>query len=808
MRFPLVRYALRRLWRDRSVTLVALAVLALGIGANTALFTVVNAVLLKPLPYPSPQRLVSLRLRDSQFAGLFASFPVNAAHVDAWSRLCASCEAIAAIDSMTTTMTGTGESQQLDGARVTAGFFSVLGITPAPGRAFTAAEDRPGADGVAVISHAFWTSTFGGDPSVVGRTVTLDGRSVTVVGVLPPRTPMPGPQQLGELPRLPPRIDVLRPAAFTPDEKLSSGDLDYGVIARLRPGIGGDAARAELDALEPAIAKQTGDAGTKRAVVEPLQDLIVREAKTPLLVLLAATGGVLLIVCVNLANLLLARHAGRRRETAIRTALGAGRGTLIVESLAESLLLAIAGGALGAGVAAALTRIIAITAPAALPKLNALSFDARVLIFGVASTLLAGFLVGIIPALRSAAVTPGDTLKTDGYTSTEGPRGARARRALVGAQAAVSVALLVSTGLLVVSFERLMHVRKGFDTAGIVTADVALPPSVDPASARQLEFIDRAIARIRALPGVTSVAVTNRLPLRGQTVVNFLSYVNDTRPATERPLANYRYVSPDYFAAIGTPLLHGRTFRETDRGHQVVVLSAAAAEALWPGQDPIGKQVRTGGYLGANSEVIGVATDSRAVDLTRTDVLFTYLPYWLRAPWLSQMSFVVRSTVPAGSLGPDVRRTLLALDPAVAIPRIQTMDDLVDASVADRRFELSLMIAFGCAAAILAALGVYGVVSYSVARRGREMSIRIALGASAMDIHRLVFEEGITPVAIGIVAGLAASVALGRAMANLLFDVRPSDPAVMMAAAFTIVIATLVACAAPARRASREILLH
>ncbi len=305
---------------------------------------------------------------------------------------------------------------------------------------------------------------------------------------------------------------------------------------------------------------------------------------------------------------------------------------------------------------------------------------------------------------------------------------------------------------------------------------------------------------------MTSAATTNRLPLRGEAVVNLLSYPNDTRPAAERPLANYRYVSPGYFAAIGTPILRGRTFRDSDRGRQVVVLSARAAEALWPGQDPIGRIVRTGGYLGANSEVIGVAADTRAVDLTRSDVLFTYLPYWLRTG--TAESLVVRANVPPASLAAAVRRAVLDVEPAAAIPRVETMDDVVGAAIADRRFELSLMTAFGCAAALLAALGVYGVVSYSVARRGREIAIRIALGATARDIRRLVFEEGLTPVSAGVLAGLAMSLALGRGMAALLFDVTPTDPAVMAASALTVVAATLVACAAPARRASRETLLH
>lgn len=800
MPFSFARHAITRLWRDRAVTLIALAVLALGIGANTALFTVVNAVLLKPLPYPAADRLMSVRITDPIFPRIYSSVPVNAAHISTWAERCASCEAIAAIDAMTTTLTGAGDSELLDGARVTASFFSVLGITPSPGRAFTDSEDRPGGGAVAVISRALWIRKFGADPAAVGRVMTLDGAPVTIIGVLPARAPIPGPQQLGDLVRLPRAIDVFRPAAFTAEERRSPGDLDYGVIARVRPATSAAALHAELDALEPAIARQTGDPGHKTAVVEPLQALVVRHARGPLWLLLAATAAILLIVCVNLTNLLLARHAGRARDAAIRTALGAGRSRLIVESLTESVLLAIGGGVAGAAIAIGLTQVIRASAPPALPLLNTLAFDVRVLAVLIASTLAAGFLVGVLPALRQSSIQPGDTLKVDSYTSTEGPRGSLTRRGLVAIQAGVGVALLVVTGLLVLSFVRLLHVDKGFDTDGVLAVDVALPPSMYTTAARQLHYFEDVLSRARALPGVTSVATTNRLPLRGEQTVNLLSYQNDTRPFDQRPMANYRYVSPEYFAAIGTPILRGRTFRETDRGRQVVILSARAAETLWPGKNPIGRIVRTGGYLGADSEVIGVAADTRAVDLTRNDVLFTYLPYWLRIGNVE--TIVVRASVPPSTLIPAVRRAVLDVEPAAAVPRVQTMEEVVGVAIADRRFELSLMTAFGCAAAVLAALGVYGVVSYSVARRRREMGIRMALGATATDIYRLVFEEGLKPVAAGVIAGLALSLALGRGLASLLFDVRPSDPMVMAAAAVTIVGATLVACVAPARRAA------
>jgi putative ABC transport system permease protein len=801
-RFAIIQ-AVRRLWRDRAITTIALAVLALGIGANTALFAVVDGVLLKPLPYPAADRLIAARLDVPEFRDRYPSFPVNAAHVDTWREHCESCETLAAIGSTRTTLTGHGEAEELETARVTAGFFEMLGIEPIIGHPISSVDDRSGADRVAVISHQLWQRKFGGDRSIVGQSVTLDGRSVTIVGVLPPTAPIPGPGQLGDLVRLPRTIDVFRPAAFSADELRSSGDLDYGVIVRLRARTSPDVARAELDALEPAVAKQTGDDGRTRAVVMPLQSLVVRNARGPLLVLLTATAALLLIVCVNLTNLMLARHTGRRRDAAIRTALGAGRGTLIVEILVESVLLAVAGGVIGSVVAIPLMRVIAVSAPAGLPQLNALVFDARVVIFSTLTAIAVGLLVGILPALRLSAYPSAEALKTDSYTATEGRPASRLRRVLIAAQSAIGVVLLVATALLVVSFFRLVHVERGFDTNSVLAIDVALPSSSYARPSDQMRFLDAAMDRMKTVPGVKTVALTNRLPLRGEATVNQLSLPNDTRAAMAHPLANYRFVTPDYFSTMGTPLLRGRTFRDTDRGHQVIILSARSAAILFPGQDPIGRVVQTSGYFSAASEVIGVSADTRAVDLMRDDVLFAYLPYWLRAPWTTTATLVVRTAVSPSSLSATGRRAIVEIDPVVAVPRVETMDDVLDAALAERRFELSLMTAFGAAAALLAALGVYGVVTYSIARRGREIGIRMALGATAARIRRLVFEEGLKPVTIGIVTGLLASVPVGRAMANLLFDVRPGNPVAMAAAAFVVLLATVVACIAPARRAAR-----
>ena len=615
-----VRPLLRALWRDRAVTGMAFSILAFGIGASTALFTVVNAVLLEPLPYPTPERLHVVRITGDDFSASYPSLPVNAMHIAAWQRDCGVCETVAAIGSFASTLTGNGDPEQLDGMSLSAGALEMLGIAPLVGRSFTQAEDRDGAPAVVMISEGLWRRRFGADPKTVGRPVHLNGRPTIIVGVVPAAAPLPGPEQLGNLVRLPQRADLFRPVAFSADQLGSVGDFDFGVIVRLRPGVTATAAVDRFEALEKTMPSRPGRA--LHPLVLSLQDVVVRQARTPLWILMGTTCGLLLIVCVNLANLLLARHTGRRRDAAIRSALGAGRRTLLIDALLESLVLAGAGGLAGLVVSNALTRALVWAAPPTLPRLNAIAIDGHVLLFVVIITTVTGVLVGMLPALRSTRVEAGDVLKSGSYTTTDGAGNARARRVLVGSQSALATVVLVATGLLVASFVRLLHVNKGFDTDGILTVDVALPPSSYPQPSAQHAYIERAIEALRELPGVAAVAATNRLPLRGEGGVNALSYDNDERPYEQRPMANYRYVTADYFAAIGTPLLAGRTFRESDRGRQVVVLSASAAAALWPGRDAVSRFVRTSGGLGALSEVIGIAANTRAVDLVRTDVHF------------------------------------------------------------------------------------------------------------------------------------------------------------------------------------------
>jgi putative ABC transport system permease protein len=791
-----LRPILRVLWRDRAVTGMAFAILALGIGASTALFTVVNAVLLTPLPYPATDRLHVIRVTGDDFSASYPSLPANAMHVAAWQRDCRVCEGVAALGSFTSTIAGNGDSEQLDGLALSAGALELLGIAPVIGRGFTSDEDREGAAPVVMLGEGVWRRRFGSDPRIVGRAVQLDGRAATVVGVVPAAAPIPGPEQLGNLVRLPQRPDLFRPLAFSRGQLESPGDFDFGVVARLRPGVTARAAMDALESIEATLPSRPGR-GVLHPLVISLQDVVVRQARTPLWILMGTTGGLLLIVCVNLANLLLARHAGRRRDAAIRSALGAERRALMADSLVESAVLAGAGGLAGLLISTVMTRALLAAAPSTLPRLNAIALDASVAMFVVAITAATAVLVGILPAIRIARVEAGDVLKSGSYTTTEGAGSGRTRRALVASQSALAALVLVATGLLVASFVGILHVNKGFASTGALIVDVALPPSGYLDAVAQHLYIQRALEAAGALPGVTAVAATNRVPLRGEAVVNPLSFEHDVRPFEQRPMANYRYVTPDYFTAIGTPLLEGRTFRESDRGRQVVVLSASAAKALWPEGGALGRSVKTSGQWGAVSEVIGIAADTRAVDLVRTDIHFAYLPYWLRPA--ASVSFVLKGQADPAT----VRATLQQLDRAVPIVRIETMDEILARSVADRRFALTLMLQFGAAAALLAALGAYGIVAYSVARRARELGIRVALGAAPSDVRRLVLSEGLLPVVVGTAVGLVLSLALGGLMASALFEVRAGDPRVLAGAAFILLASAAVACLGPLRRAAR-----
>lgn len=795
-----VRYAARALRRAPRYTAAAVLTLALGLGATTVVFSLVDRIVLRPMPYADPGRLVVVREVLGGLRHVYPSLPANGSHFLAWRKACRSCEGLAAIKRAPVTLTAPGaDPVRLGAARVSPNLFRLLGVRPALGRGFRDEEEVAGQHRVAILSDAFWRRQYGADRTIVGRMIRLNDAEFEVVGVLPPGAGLPGGDGLGPLVGLARELDLYRPLAFSEHEATTEGEFDYAVIARLRPGATAAHLQAELDAMAAEALARLGVKESLTSMVTPLHAQVVGGAGQPLYLLLAAVAAVLLIVCANLTNLTLARNASRMRESAVRVAIGASRGRLTRLALTESVVLALAGGLLGLALAWWGLRALVAMAPPSLPRLGEVALDGR--LFGAAMllTLLVGLMVGALPALRLARAHPGEALKSGGRTSTGGRAAARRRAGFIAAQVALSTILLVGTGLFLASFVRVLRVDRGFATEGVIALDVALPPTRYDTEERRQQYFDRALAELAAVPGIAAVGLTSGLPLEGETWVDGIAREQDAQGGAERPSANIRFVSPGYFAAVGTPIRQGREVATADRGRRVAVVSERVARTLWPGESAIGKRLIAGPTHTA-TEVVGVAADMRTSTLEQEGSLVVYLPAWEWPP--SQATIVARtSTDVAGALS-SARGALRRIDPGVAVPKLRTMSQVVAESVAARRFQVALLVLLAVLAFVTASIGIYGVIAQSLASRGGEIAVRMALGARSADIHRLVLREGMTPVAIGLAAGIAGSIALGGVVAGLLFEVRPGDPATIGGVTALLAAVATVACVVPARRAT------
>jgi putative ABC transport system permease protein len=795
-----IRYAFRTLLRERAFASMAVLSLAVGIGANTAIFSVVNGVLLRALPYRDPGRLVAIREVIPKLTHLYPSMPVNFSHYYDWRQRWSAAESIAIMRSSAPNLTGVGEPEMLNGARVSASIFRVLGVTPRLGRGFLDEEDPEGHDQVAVISDSLWKRRFHADPAIVGRKIALNGRPHLVVGVLPPGFQFPGQNDLWVRTGVGSEAEVFRPLGYSKDDLADiSGDYNWAAIARLRPGVSPQKALAELNVIQADISKRiTDEKMDLHASMTSLHENIVGQSRRGLLVLLGAVGAVLLILCVNLANLSLARAAGRARESAIRTALGAGRARLVRQTLTESLVLAMAGGSLGIALAAWGMQLLLRAAPLDLPRLGEVSLDGRVLGFALLVSLVAGVAFGILPALRAAGAHPQEALKSGSYTTTEGRRGVRLRGVLVAVEAALSAVLLITAGLLIGSFVRLMHVDKGFDIERVLAVNVAMSPAKYTEEAQQTAFFDRLLQKAQSLPGVLSVGIVSALPLQGETWLDLAAAEGDQRPLFERPMVNVRFVNPDYFKTLRIPFREGRPFDDSQRGRKVVIVSQGTARRLWPGRSPLGRRMLHNETL---EEVVGVTADIRSTSLDKDPVPIIYIPYWQR-PRL-EAALLVRTAMDPRGVAAGVREAIHQVDADVPIPEMQTLQEVMSDSVAQRRFQTMLVMLFAAAALALAGFGIYGVVSYSVARRRTEMGIRMALGAGTGGLQRMVLWQGIRPVVAGLAVGIAGALAAGRILSSLLFQVSARDPLTIGGVALVLLAVAAIAALAPARRATR-----
>ena len=790
-----VRFGARQLRKHPAFTAAAALTLALGIGANTAIFSLVDGVLLRPLPYPEPGRLVVVlqsypsiglgRWGISQF--LFASFRDQAR----------SFERMAAHTETGLTLTGLDAPVRLQGAYVTAGFFEVLGVQPAQGRSFLPEEDVPGKNVVCILSDRLWRAQFGGDPGIVGRSLRLNDAPLQVVGVMPPGFQFPSPD-----------TDVWIPLGLNPQRRFG---FMYAGIARLKEGASAAHAEAETTAIQWNLARQSENppppGADMKTIVMPLHEAVTQRARKPLLVLLGAVGLVLLIACANIANLLLGRLAARRREIALRIGLGASARRIVTQLLTESLLLALLGGIAGAALAVWWVALIGRLPLEGVPRSADVHVNTTALVFTAAVALATGILFGLAPALRAGRLAPGGALR-EGLRSTASPSSRRLNHSLVAAQVALSLVLLIGAGLLLKSFARLLAVNPGFRTENLLTLRISLSQRSYDSPAKLIQFYDTLAERVRGLPGVRAAGLVSKLPVQADGG-DADGYVVEGReePGSAQPNALMHAAFPGYFQALGIPLLRGRDFTNSDgtESEPVAIVDATLARRYWPEGEAVGKRIRFGWDTSARAwmTIVGVAGDVKHSGLMASAYPHLYMPARQQPERVPQMYLAVRTSADAPETAKALRAVVRALDPSVPVFAVRTMPEILAASLNSQRLTNILLGSFAGMALLLAAVGIYGVMSLSVAGGTQEFGIRMALGAQRADVFRLVLGQGMAIAAAGVGAGVLVALGLARSLRTLLFEVSPADPATFAAVTLVLGAAALAACYLPARRATR-----
>jgi putative ABC transport system permease protein len=796
-----LRYAWRAMGRNPGFSAIAIATLALGIGANTAIFSVVDGILLRPVGYGDEGRLAAIHEVESELSRYAPRIPVNAMHFLEWRKSVHAFERMAMIGGMTLNLTGAGEPEKLAAARVSASLFPMLGAGTQLGRTFLEEEDQRGHDSVVVLSNELWRRRFGSDRNIIGRKIVLDGRPYEIIGVLAASFHFPKLSQLYAMTLAAERPELWKPFAVRADELEPLGDFNFACIGRLRPSVTLKQALAELNVAQGRLARQAPEKVELGAALVPLQDQITSRSHRGLELVLAAAGMVLLIGCVNIANLLLARATGRKRELAIRSALGASARRLLMQTLVESLLLAAIGGALGVMMAYGVLGLILAHAPADLPRLDEVHMNGGVLLFSVVISLSSGLLFGLLPAFRFARTDPQEAVKS-ARGGTEGRGSGSLRSLLAGLEVGLSTLCLIAGGLLLHSFVNLLEADKGFGVEQVVTVNLNLPDTRYPDQPQRVRFMRSLLHSVETLPGVVSVGFSNMLPLSGEGGNNMLTLEGTEVPFSQRPIADIRGVNPEYFHTLGIGLRRGRIFEDADGERKVAVVSAVTAERLWPGQNPLGKRFKVGDPDGPFIEVTGVAGDVKSIGLDRAPSMTVYLPYWQRRTW-GGPSLAVRTSVDAAAISSSIRGVIRHLDVELPVPVFRSMEQIVDESLAQRRFQMDLVLLFAISALVLASLGIYGVISYSVALRTNEMGIRMALGARGADILTMILRQGMAPAAVGLAAGLVASLGAGRLLSGLLFGVGPMDVVTIASVVATLGTVAALASLLPARRATR-----
>ncbi|MCA1591412.1 MAG: ABC transporter permease [Acidobacteria bacterium] len=822
-----LRYGFRMLWKSPGFTTVALLALALGIGANTAIFSVVNAVLLRPLPYRDPERLTLVWWSAPKLS--LDQFPASAPDFVDWKTRSGVFERVAAFKGASFNLTGGNEPERVQSAAVSADLFPMLGVQPRLGRAFADEEEQPGHEKVALVSDGLWQRRFGANPGLVGQQVALNGESYTVVGVLPPNFNFPE----GDT-----KIDLWVPLSFDPKEMSQRGSRSLIVAASLKPGVTREQAGVGMNLLAKRMAEEYPATNADWGIqVQPLTEAITEDQRPALLILFAAVGFVLAVACANVANLHLVRAATRHKEVAVRVALGASRLRLVRQFLTESVLLAGVGGVLGLLLAVWGVDALKAVLPSDVPRLEEIGVDASALGFTLLVSLSVGVLLGLAPALQRTRPDVAEVLKEGSQSVAGGLRRNRVRAALVIAEVALALMLLTGAGLMLRSFWQLREVSLGLDPENVLTMKLTLPAQKYEDASRQTAFSEQLLQRVMTMSGVASAAITTSLPLSDTSMTDFVVEGHLRQEDVEDQIGAYSSISTDYFRALRIPVIRGRAFNEqdTEKSAPVVIISETLARAYFGDEDPVGRRIKTGdgdeeggeakaegkgenkdknnagdeeqeqGKGGADEHpwmtIVGVVGDVHRFGLDEKLKPEIYFPY--RQQPGTEMALVVRAASNPSGMTAAVRREVRAVDAEQPVYDIETMSQLLSESIATRRLSVVLLAVFAALALVLAAVGIYGVVSYSVAQRTHEIGVRMALGAQGRDVLRLVVGQGMILVCVGLLLGIGASLAVMHTMSSLLFGVSATDPATFACVSVLLAVIALLACYIPARRAAK-----
>jgi predicted permease len=806
-----LRYAARTLRKNPGFTAVIVLTLALGIGASTAVFSIVNSVLLKPLPYPAADQIVlPWRLAPRGIQLGYNEIPWGRPEFLLLSKESKAFQSLGAFKSDSFNLTGNGEPVRLNGLDASAGFFPALGVEPILGRVFNAEEDTAGHEHVAILSYSLWREQFGGDPAIVGRTVELNASAFTVIGVMPAGFSFPHPEEMPGGFTFERDVRLWVPLALSTGPVIPGEPSELAIVALMADGISVSQAQAEMNLMTKRMEDQTGSklaAGWYDSRVTPLQKQVTGDTRRPLLLIFSAVGIVLLIACSNIASLVLARSLGRSREFTLRAALGAGRVRVARQLLTESLLPSIIGGAVGVAFAEATIHFVKIFGPANLPRLQEVAIDFRVLAFAAACSILTGILFGLAPAIGMSQINLAESLNQGGQRVSGGGTGSGLRKALLVCEIALAFVLVIVAGLLAQSFYRLLSVDAGFRADHVITFELSLPELKYPDQQHIAALYQRALRTLQSQPGIESAAIVETLPIGGATESTGIRIPDWTPPNSGvRRYANYTIASPGFFATVGSPILRGREFMESDTAHSmpVTIINEAMAKKFWPGQDPIGKQVGPGSPQYPLATIVGIAADVKHLSLREEPGPEMYVPYTQKAwPSLSTMEVVVRTRLDVASAVTSARDAIHSVDADLPIANVKPLASLVEDSIAQPKFSMLLLAAFGAFALVLACIGIYGVISYSVAQRTREIGVRVALGANRLNIFGMILGQGARLAGLGVAIGIAVALGVTQMMSSFLYEVRPADPATFAVVCVILVSVAALACYLPARRATR-----